>query len=135
VLIDFWAAWCSPCKASMPEIQKLHEKFKDKGLEVLGISAWPRGTDPVKYMTEQKFTYGLLMDGDSVAEAYKVDGLPTWFVIGRDGKIAGTGSGYKAGDETRMAEASEVGAVQHASTANLPGVPGTARRGCARRGP
>jgi peroxiredoxin len=91
----------------MPEMQKLHEKFKDKGLEVLGISAWPRGTDPVKYMTEQKFTYGLLMDGDSVAEAYKVDGLPTWFVIGRDGKIAGTGSGYKAGDETRMAEAIE----------------------------
>lgn len=93
VLIDFWATWCGPCKMVMPDIQKLHEQFKDnKDVAIYGISAWERG-DPAAYMKSQKFTYGLLLKGDKAAEAYKVQGIPTLYVIGKDGKVVFAESG------------------------------------------
>jgi len=94
VLIDFWATWCGPCKMVMPDIQKLHEHFKDnKNVAIYGISTWERGGDPAGYMKGQKFTYGLLVKGEKAAEAYKVQGIPTIYVIGKDGKVVFAESG------------------------------------------
>lgn len=87
VLVDFWATWCPPCKAAMPEIQKIHEKYKDKGVEVIGISVWEKDGDPVKYMKDNKFTYRALVKGEDAATAYGVEGIPNMWVIGKDGKI------------------------------------------------
>ena len=87
VLLDFWATWCGPCKKIMPSIQKIHEKYKDsKRVHVFGVNAWERG-DAKKFMTENKYTYGLLLRGDDVAKAYGVSGIPALFLIGPDGKI------------------------------------------------
>src|SRR6266567_2066513 len=40
VVLDFWATWCGPCAEVMPQMQKLHEKYKDKGVAVFGVSSW-----------------------------------------------------------------------------------------------
>ncbi len=94
VLIDFWATWCGPCKMVMPDIQKLYESFKDnKDVAIYGISTFERGGDPAAYMKGQKFTYGLLVKGDKAAAAYKVQGIPTIYVIGKDGKVVYAESG------------------------------------------
>lgn len=89
VLLDFWATWCGPCKQAMPGVQKLHEHFKgDKRVLIFGINTWEE--DPakaVKYMKDKEYTYGLLLEGDDVAEAYGVSGIPTFYVIGPDGKV------------------------------------------------
>lgn len=90
VLLDFWATWCTPCKMVMPSIQKLHEKYANQGLVVIGINAFERDGDPVKYMKEQKFNYMLLLKGDAVAEAYKVQSIPTMYLVDKQGKIAHT---------------------------------------------
>jgi len=89
VLLDFWATWCGPCKAAMPTIQKLHEAYKDKGVVILGVNTWEKNADAARdYMAKKKFTYGCLMNGDDLAKAYGVVGIPTLVIIGKDGKVA-----------------------------------------------
>lgn len=110
VVMDFWATWCGPCKRAMPGIQKLHEEFKAAGapVKILGINTWesPDG-DPAKYMKEKEFTYGLLMGGDDVATAYKVTGIPTFYVIGQDGTIIHREVGFKTNGEELLKEVIE----------------------------
>lgn len=102
VLIDFWATWCTPCKMVMPSIQKLHEKYGNQGLVVIGISTFERDGDPVKYMKDQKFNYMLLLKGDNVAESYKVQSIPTMYLIDKQGKIAHTELGAVENLETKL---------------------------------
>ena len=86
VLLDFGATWCRPCKAAMPTIQKLHEAYKDKGVVILGVNTWEKNADAAKdYMARNKFTYGCLLNGDDLAKAYGVTGIPTLVIIGKDG--------------------------------------------------
>jgi thiol-disulfide isomerase/thioredoxin len=93
VVMDFWATWCPPCRMAMPGIQKIHEKYEGKPVEVFGVNTFESG-DPAKYMKDQKFTYGLLLKGDEVAQKYGVNGIPAIFVVGKDGKILMTQVGY-----------------------------------------
>jgi thiol-disulfide isomerase/thioredoxin len=86
VVLDFWATWCGPCIRTMPEIQRLYEKYLREGLIVLGVNSWEESNSSA-YMKSQGFTYGLLLKGEEIAEAYRVDTLPTVYVIGGDGKI------------------------------------------------
>lgn len=86
VVLDFWATWCGPCIRTMPEIQRLHEKYLREGLIVLGVNSWEESNSSA-YMKSQGFTYGLLLKGEEIAKAYRVDTLPTVYVIGGDGKI------------------------------------------------
>lgn len=104
VMMDFWATWCGPCKAAMPGVQKMHEKFADKGVKIYGVNMAERddGTKAKKYFADSKFTYGLLMGGDEVANQYKVRGIPTFYLIGKDGKILYTGSGFSAKMEKEL---------------------------------
>lgn len=96
VVLDFWATWCGPCRLAMPGVQELHEKFADKPVKVFGVSTWERpNTDPSKFMDEKKFSYALLYDGDKVAEAYKLEGLPTFYVIDPQGKVIYASTGFQ----------------------------------------
>lgn len=97
VVLDFWAVWCGPCKVAMPHVEELHKKYKDKGVLVYGVNTWEsEENDPAKFMSDKGYTYGLLMKGDEVATAYRVSGIPTFYIIGHDGKVAFTKVG--AGD-------------------------------------
>lgn len=104
VMMDFWATWCGPCKAAMPGVQKMHEKFADKGVKIYGVNMAERddGTKAKKYFADNKFTYGLLMGGDQVANQYKVRGIPTFYLIGKDGKILFSGSGFSSKTEKEI---------------------------------
>ncbi len=106
VLLDFWATWCGPCRQAMPFMQKLHDKYKDKPVAVFGVNCYERGprSDPVGYMKNAGFTYPLLLDASDVAVAYRVIGIPTFYVIGPDGKILMAHSGVSA-DYERQIEA------------------------------
>ncbi len=105
VLIDFWATWCGPCKMAMPGVQKVHEHFKDQKVKVFGISTWERDNKvdgPAKYMKDQGYTYNLLVEGDDVAAAYKVQGIPTFYVVDKDGKVALVNVGYDPKGEEQL---------------------------------
>jgi peroxiredoxin len=86
VVMEFWATWCGPCAEVMPRMQKLHEKFADKGVVVLGVNSWEEN-DPIALMQKKRFSYRLLLKGERLAEAYKVTMLPVVYIIGDDGTI------------------------------------------------
>jgi thiol-disulfide isomerase/thioredoxin len=93
LVVDFWATWCHWCKLGMPDLQRLQEKYKGKGVEVIGIAVWESG-DPVKYMKDNNLDYTLLKGSDELPSLYGIQGIPRLVVIGRDGTIVHDTTGY-----------------------------------------
>jgi len=89
VFLNFWATWCSPCREEMPSMEKLHHKFKDDDLVILALSTDRDGKKVVTpFAEEEGLTFTILLDSDGeVSDSYRVFGLPTTFIIGRDGTI------------------------------------------------
>ena len=89
VLLEFWATWCPPCRASVPGIERLYEKYKDKGVVVLAVSMDDSGWDAVQsFVKENGIKYTVLRGNDDVAEKYQVRSIPMLLVIDKEGKIA-----------------------------------------------
>jgi thiol-disulfide isomerase/thioredoxin len=86
VVLDFWATWCAPCVKTMPEIQALHEKYKDLGVKVFGVNTWEEGNS-VAYFKEKNYSYGLLLNGETITKSYRVSNLPVIYVIGVGGEV------------------------------------------------
>ena len=89
VVIDFWATWCPPCRKEIPDYIALQKKYADRGLVILGFSMDEAPAADVKaFGVKMKVNYPLLMADGAVAEAFGgVEGLPTAFVIDREGNI------------------------------------------------
>ena len=89
VLLEFWATWCPPCRASIPGIEKLHETYKNKGLAVLAVSLDEGGWDTVKsFVQKNGITYLVLRGNEEVAEKYQVRTIPLILILDKDGKIS-----------------------------------------------
>ncbi|MBK5100870.1 MAG: TlpA family protein disulfide reductase [Desulfobacteraceae bacterium] len=104
VVVDFWATWCPPCKMSIPELVKLQEKYRDKGLVVLGISLDDPGRASDKYLRAFKddynINYTVLRFNHQVLRDYfgfETPAIPTMFIIDREGKIRGKFVGFRPG--------------------------------------
>ncbi|GIV60916.1 TlpA family protein disulfide reductase [Rhodocaloribacter litoris] len=89
VLINFWATWCGPCVIETPELVALYNDLKGRGLMIVGVSLDEEGFEVVRPFAEEfDVTYPLVVDDGAVAEAYGgIYGLPTTFVLDREGKI------------------------------------------------
>lgn len=101
VVLDFWATWCGPCKIEIPWFIQFERKYKDRGLEVLGVASGDEGWDVVKPFTEQmKINYRVLLGNDTTADLYGgIEALPTTFLIDRTGKIAAVHVGLAGKEE------------------------------------
>jgi thiol-disulfide isomerase/thioredoxin/outer membrane lipoprotein-sorting protein len=89
VLLDFWASWCGPCIKSMPTVEKLHSDYRAQGLVVLGIDVGEKRETVEKFLQTKSIPYPIIMgDEAGMPAAYGVSGLPTFVMIGPDGKIA-----------------------------------------------
>jgi len=89
VLVDFWATWCEPCREETPHLVELQEKYKDRGLQIIGVSM-DDTPDPVHAFYEKfHMNYPVVMGTASTGEQYGgVLGLPIAYFIDRDGKVA-----------------------------------------------
>lgn len=90
-LVDFWAAWCKPCRAENPNIVKVYEKYHDKGLNVLGVSldrteeAWKKAIEDDN-LTWQHVSHVAYFN-DPIAKLYNVDAIPAAFLLDEKGII------------------------------------------------
>jgi peroxiredoxin len=91
VLVNFWATWCPPCRKELPSMERLWRQFKDEGLVVLGVNVGETGDEVFAFSKglETPLTFPLLLDEDSaVAQSWPVKGLPTTFLIDKQGRMA-----------------------------------------------
>ncbi|HXV82115.1 MAG TPA: TlpA disulfide reductase family protein [Candidatus Binatia bacterium] len=87
VLLNFWASWCNECRPEMPMFEQLHREFSTRGLSVIGINFREGPAAVREYSKELGLTFPLVLDSrGEINTAYGVIGLPTTFLIGRDGR-------------------------------------------------
>lgn len=104
VVVDFWATWCAPCRMSIPELVDLQEKYKAKGLVIVGISVDDEKVSKgelVAFKEKMRINYPILRANDKVYVDYfgRTSGfsIPTLFVIDREGKVRNRLVGFEPG--------------------------------------
>lgn len=106
VVLDFFATWCEPCRMIAPDMQALYDRYKDRGLSVIGISL-DEGADALKMVKSYEKQYGLtyvnVIDDGQVRKQYDVFSLPTNVIVDRDGKIRSKHLGITADYTKRLA--------------------------------
>ena len=111
VVIDFWATWCGPCRASLPHTQEVARHYKDQGVVVLAACTSDTRAKFEEFVKANQDTYADIVfacdpneRGSATYEErasrklYGVGGIPTQFIVGRDGKVVATLVGYQEGD-------------------------------------
>jgi len=91
VLLDFWAAWCQPCRMEMPNVIKVYEEFHQKGFEIIGISLDSDKGQFESFVKTNKMTWPQIYDGkgwqSDIGRLYGVASIPAAFLIDKQGKI------------------------------------------------
>ncbi|MGM0632839.1 MAG: peroxiredoxin family protein [Pseudomonadota bacterium] len=108
VYVDFWASWCLPCVRSLPEISTLYDDYHEQGFEVVAVTIDNPIEDANAFLEEldTPLEYRLAADTDAdVMDAYGVRGMPTSFLVDRDGTIRMVHEGYRDGDLQRIENA------------------------------
>jgi thiol-disulfide isomerase/thioredoxin/outer membrane lipoprotein-sorting protein len=89
VVLDFWASWCAPCRAQMPQLIKLYQEYKDKGFVFVGISEDEDADAAKRFIDLEKIPWLNLQDSDTEAgKLWNVEAVPVLVLIDPDGKIA-----------------------------------------------
>lgn len=100
-LIDFWASWCKPCLKAIPELNKIYDVYKSKGVEIIGINCdGPRSVAKVAPLSKSlQIKYPVLLDiNTEVMNDLGLQAYPTLLLVNSDGKIVWTHEGYVNGD-------------------------------------
>ncbi|HEY2990653.1 MAG TPA: redoxin domain-containing protein [Candidatus Binatia bacterium] len=96
VFLNFWATWCVPCRQEMPLMQKLHEEFKDRGLEIVAVNFRESKPEVEKFFAEFGLKFTSLLDSDgAVSEQYGAWSLPLTYFINRRGEFVGKAIGER----------------------------------------
>jgi len=88
VFLNFWATWCPPCRAEMPSMQEVYERWEDKDFEMVAVNLREDNKTVEKYMEEGGYTFPVLMDKEGqIGGLFGVTGIPTTFMVDKEGRL------------------------------------------------
>ena len=88
ILVDFWASWCGPCKAEMPNIKNVYQKYAGPEFDVLSVAVWDKKEDTIESAKKQGIVWNQIIDAQRVPTTlYGIDGIPHIILFGPDGTI------------------------------------------------
>jgi peroxiredoxin len=110
VLLDFWATWCKPCLAALPELDAVHRRLAPRGLVVIGVSVdGPRNFPKVRPMAHRLgLGYPIVLDEDgSLQQRFQVRAVPTSVLISTEGRVVHVAQGWRPGETGKLEQAIE----------------------------
>jgi len=100
VLVNFWATWCPPCIKEMPDLEKLHQNYKERGVQLLGLTVSSKLKQIPKTLKSTGVTYPILVDADNIVADYGgFNSIPQTFIIDQKGNIVKQITGSKDYEE------------------------------------
>jgi thiol-disulfide isomerase/thioredoxin len=103
VYLDFWASWCGPCRKSFPLLEQLRQQLGSKGFEVLAVNVDEFEDDALQFLAEIPVSYPVVRDGSGATpKTYGILGMPTAYLIDRDGVVRLVHAGFKASDAEKL---------------------------------
>ena len=95
VLVDFWASWCEPCRQSFPWMQAMQQKYADQGLVIIAVNVDREPAKAAAFLQAHPANFAIRYDPEGrLAKQFNVQGMPSSFVLGRDGKPAAKHQGF-----------------------------------------
>jgi thiol-disulfide isomerase/thioredoxin len=108
VLLDFFASWCGPCKASFPIMQDLHKQYAGKDLVILAVNLDDKKEAMQEFLAKYPSDFSIVRDAKKkLVETVKISTMPSSFILDRDGKIRAIHKGFK-GDESKKKYIEEI---------------------------
>lgn len=102
VYLNFWASWCPPCKAEMPDIEKLYQETKDSDLVIIAVNLGEDKETVKSFINENEYHFKVLLDPDqSVGRKYNINAIPDSYFIDKNGNINSLKVGAMTFDEMR----------------------------------
>ncbi len=103
VFLNFWATWCGPCRIEMPAMQRLYDKLKDEGLEIVAVDLQESRRQVKKFVEKYKLTFPVLLDkSGEVGSIYGARAIPTTYLIDRDGYVFAGAAGAREWDSPQV---------------------------------
>mgnify|MGYP001562989633 FL=1 len=98
VMVEFWATWCPPCKELTPILEKIHKKYKDKGLIILALVSEDEGEAAIRsFIKEYGITYPVLLADQETMRHYGISSIPVTFIINKEGRVVSMHMGNTQG--------------------------------------
>ena len=103
VFLDFWASWCPPCEKSFPFLDKLHQQFNSKGLEVIAVNVDEDKQDAMTFLEDHPVNFTIVYDGEGICpERYQIMAMPSSYIIDKTGKIHVVNLGFQLSEEDAL---------------------------------
>lgn len=126
LVVDFWASWCGPCRQTFPLMEELHHRFAKNGLVIIAVNEDKSRGAMAEFLKEYPVTFAVVRDAKkSLAAAVNVPGLPSSYIVDRNGKVRAIVSGEKIA-QNRKGFVREVEELLAAPTAAAPTAPAAA---------
>ncbi len=91
-LVDFWATWCAPCRASMPRVQRVWQDYTPKGVDLYSVDtddpSADRESQVSEFLMQNQLTFPVVLDDGTAERAFAVASLPTMLLLDKEGRVA-----------------------------------------------
>ena len=108
LLVDFWVSWCAPCKESFPALQRLQQRFRARGFEVIAVNVDTKQEAMDRFLKEHPVNFTVVRDTNQrLVELVEPEAMPTSLLIDRQGRVVAVHTGFR-GEETEQALIEEI---------------------------